>query len=65
MLTTITLQSRLADPSLLTTECLVAGEWIGGETAAFDVVSPSTGNIVASVPSLGACLLYTSDAADE
>ena len=54
MLTTIDLQSRLADPSLLTTECLVAGEWIGGETAAFDVVSPSTGNIVASVPGLGA-----------
>lgn len=53
MNTSASLISRLADPSLLSTECFVDGAWIGAGSGAFDVTSPSTGEVIASVPSLG------------
>ncbi len=50
------LLSRLADPELLRPAGLVGGEWIdavaGGAT--FDVDNPSTGEIVARLPEMGA-----------
>lgn len=53
MNTSASLISRLADPSLLSTECFVDGAWIGADSGTFDVTSPSTGEVIASVPSLG------------
>ena len=63
----------LADPSLLKDKCYVAGEWIGSAET-IDVTNPVDEAVVGRVPKLGAtetrraieaCLLYTSDAADE
>lgn len=54
MNTATALHSRLADPSLLTTQCYLGGAWIGAGSGTFDVTSPATGEVVASVPSFGA-----------
>ena len=44
---------QLKDPSLLRTQCLVDGRWIDGADK-IGVRNPATGEIVASVPKLGA-----------
>ena len=47
---------KLSDPSLLQSKCLIGGAWIGaasGQTTV-PVVNPATGEILASVPHLGA-----------
>ncbi len=44
---------QLKDPSLLRTQCLVDGRWIDGADT-IGVRNPATGEIVASVPKLGA-----------
>ena len=43
---------KLKDPSLLRQQCLIGGEWIGGE-ATIEVHNPATGALLASVPKLG------------
>ncbi len=44
----------LSDPSLLKTKAFVAGEWIDADAgAAFEVVDPADGSVVASVADLG------------
>ncbi len=54
MLDTTNILSLLADPSLLATRCLVAGEWIDADDGgAFDVTNPSRGDVIATVPDLG------------
>jgi succinate-semialdehyde dehydrogenase / glutarate-semialdehyde dehydrogenase len=45
--------STLNDPSLLKTDALIAGEWVGGD-ARFDVNDPATGQKLADVANLGA-----------
>ena len=50
-MTTLTLK----DPSLLKTAAYIAGEWQGADDgAAFDVVNPATGEVIATVPRMGA-----------
>ncbi len=54
MLDTTNILSLLADPSLLATRCLVAGEWIDADDGgAFEVTNPSRGDVIATVPDLG------------
>ncbi len=43
---------KLKDPTLLRQQCLIGGEWIGGE-ATIEVHNPATGALLASVPKLG------------
>lgn len=49
-----TLLAKLKDPSLAVDKALISGEWLdqaeGGAT--FDVVNPSTGEVIASLPDL-------------
>lgn len=45
------LHDRLADPTLLTTRCLIGGNWIG--TGEAPVTDPASGAVLAHVPSLG------------
>jgi succinate-semialdehyde dehydrogenase/glutarate-semialdehyde dehydrogenase len=50
-MTTLTLK----DPSLLKTTAYIAGEWQGADDGAtFDVVNPATGEVIATVPRMGA-----------
>ncbi|CAB3665287.1 Glutarate-semialdehyde dehydrogenase [Paraburkholderia graminis C4D1M] len=50
-MTTLTLK----DPSLLKTAAYIAGEWQGADDGAtFDVVNPATGEVIATVPRMGA-----------
>ena len=50
-MTTLTLK----DPSLLRTAAYIAGEWQGADDGAtFDVVNPATGEVIATVPRMGA-----------
>ncbi|MCJ8156147.1 NAD-dependent succinate-semialdehyde dehydrogenase [Sphingomonas sp. LaA6.9] len=42
----------LSDPALLREQCLVGGRWTG--TATIEVTDPATGQVLASVPELGA-----------
>src|SRR6204780_1229296 len=44
---------ELKDPSLLKTQCYVAGEWIGG-AATIPVTNPVDDSVIAHVPKLGA-----------
>jgi succinate-semialdehyde dehydrogenase / glutarate-semialdehyde dehydrogenase len=44
--------AQLRDPSLLKTDALINGEWVGG-TARFDVEDPSTGELLTHVANLG------------
>ena len=49
--------SRLADPTLLRTDCLVAGAWTGGSAARIHVHNPATGAATcAESPSLNVSL---------
>ncbi|WP_295683897.1 NAD-dependent succinate-semialdehyde dehydrogenase [uncultured Nevskia sp.] len=43
---------KLKDPTLLRQQCLIGGEWIGGE-ATIEVHNPASGALLASVPKLG------------
>ncbi len=43
----------LNDKTLIKDKCLVAGEWIGGSDTV-DVTNPATGEVITSVPKLGA-----------
>lgn len=44
------LQTRLKDPSLLVTKGYLAGEWTDGENSAtFEVINPSKGDVIANV----------------
>ncbi len=45
--------AQLQDPSLLKTDALIGGEWVGAE-ARFEVRDPATGLALAEVPNLGA-----------
>jgi len=50
-MTTLTLK----DPSLLKTAAYIAGEWQGADDGVtFDVVNPATGEVIATVPRMGA-----------
>ena len=50
--TTTNLQSLLKDPSLLTTQAYVGGEWIDGDGGTFDVTNPARGDVIAGVADL-------------
>jgi succinate-semialdehyde dehydrogenase/glutarate-semialdehyde dehydrogenase len=52
MSTLASLKKHLQDPSLLMTQCLINGDYVAGNKK-LDVLSPSTGEVIASVPSLG------------
>ncbi|PLX37692.1 MAG: succinate-semialdehyde dehydrogenase (NADP(+)) [Hyphomicrobiales bacterium] len=55
MLDTVTLKSRLSDPSLLVADGYVGGEWVAADNGAtFDVTNPATGKTVLAVPDMGA-----------
>ena len=43
---------QLKDPSLLREQCLIDGQWVGGDQT-IAVTNPATGDIVAHVPKLG------------
>lgn len=43
---------NLKDPSLLKTQCLINGEWVGSPD--MDVTNPANGNILVKIPSFGA-----------
>lgn len=45
--------ARLKDPSLLKTDALINGEWVGGSDR-FDVLDPATGALLTHVANLGA-----------
>lgn len=45
--------AQLKDPSLLKTDALINGEWVGG-TGRFDVQDPATGELLTHVANLGA-----------
>jgi succinate-semialdehyde dehydrogenase/glutarate-semialdehyde dehydrogenase len=49
----MTLAARLKDPSLLKTLCYIDGQWVGGEAPRIEVSDPATGEVLASIPSLG------------
>ncbi|MBX3508060.1 MAG: NAD-dependent succinate-semialdehyde dehydrogenase [Parvibaculum sp.] len=49
----MTLASRLKDKSLLKTRCFIGGEWVGGDAPQIGVTDPATGEVIATVPSLG------------
>lgn len=44
--------AQLKDPSLLKTDALINGEWVGGASR-FDVVDPATGGVLTHVANLG------------
>ncbi|MCO5396674.1 NAD-dependent succinate-semialdehyde dehydrogenase [Ralstonia soli] len=45
---------QLNDPSLLQTQCYIAGEWQDADTqATFDVTNPATGAVICNVPKMG------------
>ena len=44
--------STLNDPSLLKTDALIGGEWVGG-SGRFAVTDPATGLVLAEVANLG------------
>ncbi|MBO9474004.1 NAD-dependent succinate-semialdehyde dehydrogenase [Shimia sp. R10_1] len=48
------LKARLKTPELLAPECLIDGRWISASASAISVENPSTGQIIAQVPKLGA-----------
>ncbi|WP_293392560.1 NAD-dependent succinate-semialdehyde dehydrogenase [Nevskia sp.] len=48
----MTITLKLKDPTLLRQQCLIGGEWIGGE-ATIEVHNPATGVLLATVPKLG------------
>ena len=50
------LVDRLKDPSLLVTKALLGSEWVDRAHSGkrFDVTNPSTGDVVANLPDLGA-----------
>ncbi len=47
-----TFASRLADPSLLKSQCLINGQWVGTGVDAVD--DPATGEVLSHVPAFGA-----------
>ena len=54
MLDNTNLSLMLKDPDLLATKAFVAGEWVDADDGAtFDVINPSRGDVIASVPDLG------------
>ncbi|MDX5367078.1 MAG: NAD-dependent succinate-semialdehyde dehydrogenase [Alphaproteobacteria bacterium] len=50
----MTLAKHLKDKSLLKTRCFIDGNWVGGDAPQIDVADPATGEVIATVPSLGA-----------
>lgn len=50
----MTLATRLKDKTLLKTRCFINGEWVGADAPQIDVTDPATGDLIATVPSLGA-----------
>lgn len=50
----MTLATRLKDKALLKTRCFIDGQWVGAEAPQIDVTDPATGEVIATVPSLGA-----------
>lgn len=49
----MSLASRLKDPSLLKAECFIDGKWMGADAPQINVNDPATGELIATVPSLG------------
>ncbi len=49
------LAAKLKNPDLLVTEALVGETWVSAAQAgkSFDVLNPSTGEVIASLPDLG------------
>ncbi len=47
------LRDILKDKSLLKEKCYIDGKWVGGD-ATIDVTNPASGDVIASVPKLGA-----------
>jgi len=55
MLDTTDLKSLLKDPSLLPTQCYINGEWVDAKDGAtFTVSNPARGDIIATIPDMGA-----------
>lgn len=54
-MTNTALSAKLKNPDLLVTEALVGGAWVSVAQAgkSFDVLNPSTGEIIATLPDLG------------
>ena len=50
----MTLATHLKDKTLLKTRCFIDGKWVGAEARQIDVTDPATGEVIATVPSLGA-----------
>ncbi len=49
----MTLAKHLKDKSLLKTRCFIDGKWTGDDAPQIDVADPATGEVIATVPSLG------------
>jgi succinate-semialdehyde dehydrogenase/glutarate-semialdehyde dehydrogenase len=49
----MTLAKHLKDKSLLKTRCFIDGKWMGDDAPQIDVADPATGEVIATVPSLG------------
>jgi len=50
----MSLASRLKDPSLLKALCFIDGKWVGADAPQINVTDPATGELITTVPSLGA-----------
>ena len=50
----MTLATHLKDKTLLKTRCFIDGKWVGADAPQIDVTDPATGEVIATVPSLGA-----------
>ena len=54
--------SLLKDPTLLKTDALINGQWVGGSSR-FDILDPATGHKLADVANLGPAEAETAIAA--
>jgi len=50
----MSLASRLKDPGLLKALCFIDGKWVGADAPQINVTDPATGELITTVPSLGA-----------
>lgn len=50
----MSLASRLKDPSLIKARCFIDGKWVGADAPQINVNDPASGELIVTVPSLGA-----------
>ncbi|MFZ3033031.1 MAG: NAD-dependent succinate-semialdehyde dehydrogenase [Parvibaculum sp.] len=48
------LSARLKDQTLLKTQCYIDGAWVGDNKTGIEVTDPATGELIVTIPSLGA-----------